>query len=304
MPGLLLPTRLALPNMGRRARSQASDTRIPHLERDGLVPFVLRDRVVVVTGAASGIGAALAQNLASKGVHLALIDRDRPGLDAVAEAARRTGGHVRTYVAELSDPAAIRELPQAVHADLGPASVLINNAGITLTGAFEHATAEQFDRVMAINFHAPVAMVRAFLPQLRTCGSAQIANLSSLFGIIGVPGQVAYCASKFALRGFSEALRAELATADIGVSVVHPGGIRTNLLTTADTGAGMDPIDAAARKAGGQKFLRMDPRKAAARIVKGIERRENRILVGADARVLELLQRLMPASYGGLLSRF
>jgi short-subunit dehydrogenase len=266
--------------------------------------FMLRNRVVVVTGAASGIGAALAQCLASKGAHLALVDRDRPVLEEVAETVRRTRTPVRSYVADLSDPAAIQQLPQAVHADLGPVSVLINNAGIALTGTFEQATAEQFDRVLAINFQAPVAMVRAFLPQLRSSGSAQIVNLSSLFGLIGVPGQVAYCASKFALRGFSEALRAELLTTGIGVSVVHPGGIRTKILASSDIAAGMDPLQAAARKTSGQRFLRMEPRKAAERIVTGIERRENRILVGADAHLLELLQRLLPASYGRLLSLF
>jgi short-subunit dehydrogenase len=268
------------------------------------MPFKLTNRVVVLTGAASGIGAALAQQLASKGAHLALIDRDRPALEQVTETIRQPGLPVRHYVADLSDPAAIQPLPQAIHADLGPASVLINNAGIALTGTFEQATAEQFDRVMAINFQAPVSLVRAFLPQLRSGGSAQIVNLSSLFGIIGFPGQVAYCASKFALRGFSEALRAELLTTDIGVSVVHPGGIRTRILASADVSAGLDPQEAAARKTSGQRFLRMDPSKAAERIVKGIERRENRILVGADARVLALLQRLMPASYGRLLSLF
>ncbi len=268
------------------------------------MPFQLSNRVVVLTGAASGIGAALAQSLASKGAQLALIDRDGPALEEVAERVRRTGLVVRSYVADLSDPAAIQRLPQAVLADLGPASVLINNAGITLTGSFEQATAEQFDRVMAINFQAPVGMVRAFLPQLRSSESAQIVNLSSLFGIIGVPGQVAYCASKFALRGFSEALRAELLSTGIGVSVVHPGGIRTRILASADIGAGMDPQEAAARKTSGQRFLRMEPGKAAERIVQGIERRENRILVGADARFLELLQRMLPASYGRVLSRF
>jgi short-subunit dehydrogenase len=268
------------------------------------MPFRLHDRVVVLTGAASGIGAALAQTLARKGAHLALIDRDRPALEAITETVRQTGFPVRSYLADLTDPTAIQQLPQAIHADLGPASVLINNAGITLTGNFEQATAEQFDRVLAINFHAPVAMTRAFLPQLRSNESAQIVNLSSLFGLIGVPGQVAYCASKFALRGFSEALRAELLTTNIGVSIVHPGGIRTKILASADSGAGMDPTEAAARKTSGQKFLRMAPEKAAERIVTGIERRQNRILVGADARALELLQRLLPASYTRLLSLF
>jgi short-subunit dehydrogenase len=268
------------------------------------MPFHLQDRVVVLTGAASGIGAALAQTLALKGAHLALVDRDRTALEEITETVRRPSLPVHSYVADLSDPTAIQQLPATIHADLGPASVLINNAGITLTGNFEQATAEQFDRVMAINFHAPVAMVRAFLPQLRSVGPAQIVNLSSLFGLIGVPGQVAYCASKFALRGFSEALRAELQTSDIGVSVVHPGGIRTKILASADVGAGVDPAEAAARKTSGQKFLRMEPEKAAARIVTGIERRENRILIGADARALELLQRLLPASYTRLLSLF
>jgi short-subunit dehydrogenase len=265
--------------------------------------FILRDHVVVLTGAASGIGAALAHSLASKGANLALIDRDGHGLDAVAETIRRSGGQVRNYVVDLSDQVAMEELPHAVGADLGLASVLINNAGITLTGMFEHATADQFDRVMAINLSVPVSMVRAFLPQLRMSRVAQIVNLSSIFGIIGVPGQVAYCTSKFALRGFSEALRAELASSSIGVTVVHPGGVRTNILASAEVSARMDARQAAASKAGGQKFLRMDPRKAAARIVKGIERREKRIIVGADARLLEPLQRLMPVSYTRLLSR-
>ena len=261
----------------------------------------LQRRVVVLTGAASGIGAALALNLASRGADLALIDRDGPGLEMIAATARQVGVRVSTYFMDLTDQSAIGRLPDAVASDLGPASVLINNAGIAMIGTFEQATVEQFDRVMAVNFSAQVAMVRAFLSQLRTSRPAQIVNLSSLFGIIGVPGQVAYCASKFAVRGFSEALREELAPADIGITVVHPGGVRTNVTSSAAVCAGMDAQVAEERRKFNQQFLRMDPKIAAARIVKGLARREKRIVLGSDAVYMTLAQRLLPVSYLRLL---
>ena len=263
----------------------------------------VQGRTVVLTGAASGIGAALALNLAARGANLVLIDCNEPGLVAVAIDARQSGIRVSTYAVDLTDQSAIARLPDAVSADLEPAAVLINNAGIAMIGSFEQSTAEQFDRVMAVNFSAQVAMVRAFLPQLRGNRPAQIVNLSSLFGIIGVPGQVAYCASKFAVRGFSEAIREELAPADIGVSVVHPGGVRTNVTTSAAVCAGLDPQIGEERRSYNQRFLRMDPKAAAARIVKGLLQREKRIIVGSDAAYLTLAQRLMPIHYLRLLPR-
>ncbi len=265
--------------------------------------FSVRDRVVVLTGAASGIGAALAKNLAERGAELALIDRDATGLEAIAETVRSHGHRVRTYAMDLSDQAAIRQLPATVNADLGPASVLINNAGMALTGTFEQVPAEQFERLMAVNFFATVAMVRAFLPQLRNAEAAQIVNLSSVYGIIGSAGNVAYSASKFAVRGFSESIRAELLDTNIGISVVHPGGVRTNIAASALVNAGWNPEQVAAGRAATGKYLRMDPRDAAARIVRGLERREKRILVGSDAKFVSLLQRLMPVSYSRFLPR-
>ena len=265
--------------------------------------FPIRNRVVVLTGAASGIGAALAANLAEHRAVLALIDRDAAGLERIADKVRSSGCKVRTYVIDLIDQAAIQQLPAAVNSDLGPTSVLINNAGIALMGTFEQVPVEQFDRLLAINFFATVAMVRAFLPQLRQATPAQIVNLSSIFGIVGSPGQVAYCSSKFAVRGFSEALRAELFGADIGISVIHPGGVRTNIAASALANAGLNPEQVAAGRAATDKILRMDPRNAAARIVKGIERREKRMIVGSDAKFVSMLQRLMPVSYSRFLPR-
>ena len=259
--------------------------------------FPLQRRTVVLTGAASGIGAALAHLLANRGADLALVDRDSAGLETVAATAGQSGVRVRTYPVDLSVPSAIEGLPHAVAGDLAPASALINNAGIAMIGSFEQTSAEQFDRIVAVNFSAQVNMVRAFLPQLRANTPAQIVNLSSIFGIGGVPGQVAYCASKFAVRGFSEALRAEFAPGDIGVSVVHPGGVRTNITTSATVAAGMDARVGEERRRFNQQFLRMNPKRAAARILKGLLRREKRIVVGYDASYLTLAQRLLPVSY-------
>ena len=272
------------------------------------MPFLLRDRVVVLTGAASGIGAALAVLLARYGARLALVDIEPIGLAAVAAEARTHTLHVATFVVDLAhaaqtDPAAIDQLAASVAADLGPAAVLINNAGVALEGSFEQVSAAQFERVLAVNFHAPVHLTRAFLPQLRASAPAQIVALSSIFGIVGVPGQTAYCSSKFALRGFSEALRLELAPAGIGVTVVHPGGVRTRIATSAAVGAGVGPAQLQASRAAAARLLRLDPASAARVIVHGLLRRRKRILVGTDAKFLQLLQRLFPVAYSHIFAR-
>ena len=257
----------------------------------------------MLTGAASGIGAALAGQLAAQGAVLALIDRDADGLAATVDRALAGGARVTGYTVDLADHAAIAELPEQIRNDLGPASVLINNAGIALGGGFEHVSDEQFDRVMAINFRAPVAMVRAFLPQLRASRPAQIVNVSSVFGLIGVPGNVAYCSAKFGLRGFSEALRTELVSGDVGVSVVHPGGVNTRIATSAERGVLLDPKLHAVGLARSKKLLTLDPEVAAARILKGLLRREKRIVVGKDALFLALMTRIFPVSYGRFIPK-
>ena len=264
--------------------------------------FSLEGRIVVLTGAASGIGAALAVRLATEGADLALIDRNGPGLATVAEAARRSGGRVSTYTVDLTDLADISELPAKVSADLGSASVLINNAGMALAGTFEQVPAAQFNLLFAVNFFSAVAMTRSFLPQLRQHRPAQIMNMSSVFGIIGAAGQVAYSASKFAVRGFSESLRAELADADIGVTVIHPGGVRTNIALSALINAGLNEEQIAAVREGAEAPLRMEPREAATCIVSALKRRKKRVLVGEDAKVVARVQRLYPVNYGPVLA--
>ena len=196
--------------------------------------FPLRGGVAVVTGAAGGIGAALALELASRSCHLALIDRDGEALARVAAAARRDGVTISEHTADVADPAAADGLRQAVLAAHGRTSVLINNAGVALLGRFDEIALTDMEWLFAINFWGTVRMCKAFLPVLRREPVAQIVNLSSIFGIVAPAGQTAYAASKFAVRGFSEALRHELEDTGVGVSVVHPGGIRTSIAASAE----------------------------------------------------------------------
>ena len=264
--------------------------------------FPLQGRVVVLTGAASGIGAALALSLAAKGADLALIDRDGPGLDSVAASARHSGGRVSSYTLDLRDRAAIDGLPGRVTADLGSASILINNAGMAMAGTFEQVPAEQFDQLFSVNFFSTVAMTRSFLPVLRQHRPAQIVNISSVFGIIGAAGQVAYSASKFAIRGFSESLRAELEGSDIGVTIIHPGGVRTNIALSALVNAGLSEEQIAVLRGPAEASLRMDPQDAARHIIRGLTHRKKRVLVGNDAKLVAHVQRLYPINYGRILA--
>ena len=263
--------------------------------------FPLQNGVAVVTGAASGIGAALARLLASRGCNLALADIEAGALATVAAAARKPGVTVSEHVSNIADPAAADKLRDEVLARHGRANILINNAGVALLGRFEEVTAADMEWLFAINFWGTVRMCRAFLPALRREPAAQIVNLSSIFGVIAPAGQTAYAASKFAVRGFSEALMHELGDSGIGVSVVHPGYVKTAIARNARVAAAMDPQDAADRIANFDRMTGRTPDQAAERIVKGIERREQRILIGSDAVQLDLLQRLLPVSYWAVM---
>ncbi len=264
--------------------------------------MALRGGVAVVTGAAGGIGAALADVLAARGCALALADVDAAGLREVAARARNAGVAVSEHRLDVADLAAVAAFPDAVLAGHGRVNVLVNNAGVALGGRFEQVPAGDFDWLMSINFGGVVRMTRAVLPLLRREPAAQLVNLSSVFGIVAPPGQTAYAASKFAVRGFSEALRHELAGSSVGVTVVHPGGVRTAIAANARrTGLSRAETEAQARAWG--QFLRLDPRDAAERIVRGIERREKRVLVGRDARRIALIQRLFPVEYWRVIQR-
>lgn len=187
----------------------------------------LENRTAVVTGAASGIGRAIAISAAKRGCHLALVDRDHDGLEETRDLLAPHGVRVSLHSLDLTDRAGIAALPEAVLAQHEGVDLLVNNAGVALGGAFEDISEEDFDWLFEINVSAVVRMTRHFLPLLRLSPEARIVNISSLYGLIAPPGQTAYAASKFAVRGFSDALRHELAGSSIGVTVVHPGGVAT-----------------------------------------------------------------------------
>jgi NAD(P)-dependent dehydrogenase (short-subunit alcohol dehydrogenase family) len=263
----------------------------------------LNDGVAVVTGAASGIGRALAQQLAAAGSALAIADIDEAGLQQTAQTLGKSSALVTTHHFDVAREESIKSFAGEVLDRHRRVTLLINNAGVALHGDFEEISLDDFRWLMDINFWGMVYGVKHFLPMLKREQRAQIVNLSSIFGIIAPAGQVPYSASKFAVRGFTEALRHELQSSSIGVSCVHPGGIRTPIARHARFGAA---TPAAKREEGIARFERLartPPEKAAAVILRGVERRSPRILIGADAYVIDTLQRLRPAGYWKSLAR-
>jgi short-subunit dehydrogenase len=266
------------------------------------MPF-LSDGMAVVTGAGSGIGRALAQQLAAAGSALALADIDEAGLTQTAQSLEKKSALITTHVVDVADEAAVRSFAEEVSKRYGRVTLLINNAGIALHGNFDEVSLDDFRLLMNINFWGTVYGVNYFLPALKREKRAQIVNISSVFGMIAPAGQCAYAASKFAVRGFTEALRHELAGGNVSVSCVHPGGIRTQIARRARIGAGVSGTGHHEKAAQFEKLLRTSPEVAAARILRGVERREPRILIGADAYQVDILQRLRPATYWKTLSR-
>jgi short-subunit dehydrogenase len=265
--------------------------------------FPLRGGTAVVTGAAGGIGAALAESLAMRGANLALVDRNAESLATVATKARTTGVTVSEHVLDVADRDALATLPEAVLARHDGVAVLVNNAGVALAGTFAEVSLADFEWLFEIDFWAPVRLTKAFMPALGRAPAAHIVNISSLFGLIAPPGQTAYSAAKFALRGFSESLRHELEGSTISLTVVHPGGVRTEIANSARLPQGADPEAARAQTEAFNKLLRTPPGEAAELITRAIERRDKRLLIGQDAKMGERLQRLFPARYWRFMDR-
>jgi short-subunit dehydrogenase len=261
--------------------------------------YVLKDKVAVVTGAGSGIGRALAQLLASKGCRLALADINEAGLK---ETAASLQADVITQALDVSKRDAVYAFADTVKARFGTAHVVVNNAGVALSQTVNDMSWEDFEWLMGINFWGVTYGTKAFLPMLLAQDDGAIVNISSVFGIIGVPTQSAYNAAKFAVRGFTEALRHELKDTKVRAISVHPGGIRTNIARAARFH--VDPTGATDRAGSVARFDRLartSPEKAAAAIVRGLERGAPRVLIGADAVIIDKLQRLMPESYGKVM---
>ncbi len=261
----------------------------------------LNNKVAVVTGAGSGIGRALAKELASHGCRLALSDVNEMGLAETA--ASCSDVEVRTYVLDVADRDAIYAHAEEVAKDFGAVNLIINNAGVALSASVREMTDEDFKWVMDIDFWGVAHGTRAFLPHLIESGDGHVVNISSVFGLIGVPKQSAYNSAKFAVRGFTEALRQEMKLEEqpVQVSCVHPGGIRTNIANAARMGVS---DNAEALRKGFDKLAMTTPEKAASIIVKGILKNESRILVGPDAWGIEALNRVLGAAYQPLVERF
>ncbi|MFC3457936.1 SDR family NAD(P)-dependent oxidoreductase [Massilia haematophila] len=263
----------------------------------------LSNRVAVITGAGSGIGRATAFAFARRRCHLALADIDHASLKETAWLLDKQGVRITTHVLDVADREAVRALPDEVQAAHGRVDVLVNNAGVALGGSFEQVSEDDFDWLMEINFHGVVRMTRAFLPHLRRSDEARIVNVSSIYGIVAPPGQAAYSASKFAVRGFSNALRHELEGSSVGVSVVHPGGVATAIAHKARVPLDAPPDEIERGRQIAEKLLRLAPETAGEIIARGIERGDARILVGSDAKAVSILERIAPVSYWRYLKK-
>ncbi len=264
----------------------------------------LDGKVVVITGAASGIGRALALDTARRGARLAISDVDVTGLQETADLVKKaTGQEVRVDKLDVRDREAWKEYAASVAADFGTVNVVVNNAGIALSGDFELLEYDQFDKIMDVDFWGVVQGTKEFLPHLIASGDGHLVNISSLFGLMAVPGQTAYNAAKFGVRGFTEALRQEMVAAGhpVGVTCVHPGGIQTAIARNAQTAGGHDQAEFA--KFFDKHLARTSAETAAATIVKGVLSDKPRVLIGLDAKVLDLLVRLTGSGYQAVVGR-
>ena len=256
-----------------------------------------KNKLVVVTGSASGIGEALAKHFAKEGAQLILIDNNKLELGRVANSLKENVK--KTFCFDVGNYASFEKVAREVENDFSGADVLINNAGVAL-GAMsaEETSNEEFEWLMNVNFWGMVYGSKAFLPQLKAKNQAVLVNVSSLFGLIGIKYQSAYCSSKFAIRGYTESLMAENMDNGLQVHIVHPGGVNTNISNNA--------------RGGNQKFnkvfhdkflLKNPPEKAAAVIVKGIKANRRRIKVNSEAHAGDYMARLFPVSMINFLQK-
>ena len=269
--------------------------------------------VAVVTGAGSGIGRALAINLANEGIAgLAISDINKSGLDETASILKDQDIEVLTSIVDVARREDVQRFADETVERFGYATHLINNAGVGMVGRLEQLSLEDIEWMMNINFWGTVYGTKIFLPIIQKEKLGHIVNLSSVFGFIAPPGQSAYCASKFAVRGFTECLRHELEGSNVLISVVHPGGIQTNIVKNARQGEKATEGDMKIADEMLDALAKTTPDQAAKTIIKGIKSRNPRILIGSDARQISLIHRMFPKRYfkimdkmmGGMLSKY
>lgn len=257
----------------------------------------LNAKVAVITGAGSGIGRALALNLAQQGCALALADINEAALEETRSLIV-SNQKVSLHGLDVGNKDAVFAFADEVYKEHSQIDIVINNAGVALSDTVENATYDDMQWLFDINFWGVVHGTKAFMPYLQQRPEAQLVNISSIFGIIAVPTQSTYNAAKFAVRGFTEALRQEVAGSNLKVTCVHPGGIKTNIARNSRFKVGIDASTTAANMAQEfDKVARTSPEQAAATIIKGIQKDKKRILIGADAKILDMLQRFLPVHY-------
>jgi short-subunit dehydrogenase len=262
----------------------------------------LKNKTAVVTGAASGIGRALGVKLAESGCRLALGDIDVKGMAETAEMIARIGGYASIHPVDMGNRDQVYAFADSVIKHHGNVHILINNAGVTLTALIEEMEDADFEWLMNINFWGMVHATRAFLPHLKSNGKTHIVNVSSIFGLCGIPTQAAYNSSKFAIRGFTESLSQELMGTGVSVSVVFPGGILTNIAKNGRFKSNSDLVkDKSSVITLHEKLSFTSADTAAKKIIKAIMRKEKRVLVGFDAYLFDIIQRLFPSAYQTIL---
>lgn len=262
------------------------------------------NKVAAITGAASGIGRALALELAKQKCHLALCDVNDAGLQETAERARALGVKVTTARVDVSKREEVHAWADQVVNDHGKANLIFNNAGVGLGNTVEEASYEDYEWIMGINLWGVIYGTKAFLPYLKQAGDGHVINVSSIFGLFAQPTQSGYNMTKFAVRGFTESLRQELDLQQCGVSAtcVHPGGIKTNIARNSRITPSVVSLSGNKRTpeemaADFEKLFTTTPEKAAQVILDGVRRNARRVLIGNDARATDLLQRMLPTAY-------
>ncbi len=263
------------------------------------------DKVAAITGAGSGMGRSLAVLLSKRGCHLALSDVNEAGLAETVRLVADSGVKVTSQRLDVANKEDVFAWADKVVADHGKVNLIFNNAGVALGSAVDGGSYEDFEWLMNINFWGVVHGTKAFLPYLKQAGEGHIINTSSLFGLIAVPSQSAYNASKFAVRGFTEALRQELELENVNVSAtsVHPGGIKTNIAKAARMDKSVEKIGMSVNSTDKfEKLFRTTADDAAAQMIRAVEKNQRRLLIGNDAKLLDLMARVLPSSYQKLVA--
>ena len=265
---------------------------------------LLNNKIAVITGAASGIGRELALQMSRQDAIIAAADFDKQSLAETVKMIKEEGGQAEGFAVDISSVKQVEKFASDVKKKFGSIDILVNNAGVTLFGKFEELQIGDMEWIMNINFWGAIYMCKAFLPDIKEKKDSFLVNVASIFGVIGVGNQSAYCSTKFGIRGFTEALQDELHAFPVNIISVLPGGIKTNIARNArfiKDGAVIKDTEKLVRRF--DKISKTTAAQAAAAIIEGMKKRRARVLIGSDARLLDRLQRYMPVIYNRIIAK-